>query len=369
MYSEYLDEFMVWKGSARKLLFNKAVALRLIEKYIPKEKIYSVRLSLAGKGLPKKGQTIGFEIFDKTNLGMTEFVQKINYYRAVQGELARTISSIDGVEAARVHIVIPEESIFKEDQKETTASVALQLRAQGVLDAGQIAGIRQLVATSVEGLKANNISIIDNWGNILSQPSSGEDTIGDLATSQISIQKAVENHYVKKIESLLASVLGNNNAVVRVNAQLNFDKIEKTVETYNPESAVVRQETITSESSSGKTQGAQGPPGVQANIRGEAGTQGTPQQQSSTSREVVSNIYEIDKTVQHIVEGVGEIKNLTASVFIRQKTTTDEEGNVKPVPRSADEMAVFEDIVKNALGFNEKRGDRVSVKELSLIHI
>jgi len=332
--------------------------------YIPKNEIYSVRLALAGKGLPKKGG-VGYEIFDKTNLGMTEFVQKINYYRAIQGELARTISSVDGVVAARVHIVIPEESIFKEDQKDPSASIALQLNTQGILDSSQITGIRQLVASSVEGLKATNISIIDNWGNILSQPSSGDNTIGDIATSQIGIQKAVETHYVRKIESLLAGVLGNNNAVVRVNAALDFERIEKTSETYNPETAVVRSETITSETSKGETKGAEGPPGVQANIRGAEGAASALNQENSTSREVVNNVYEIDKTVQHIVEEVGDIKSLTASVFIRQKTVADEEGNVQPAPRAGEEMTAFEEIVKNALGFNEARGDRVSVKEIA----
>ena len=331
--------------------------------YIPKNKVYAVRISLAGKGIPKKGHTVGFEIFDKTNLGMTEFVQKVNFYRAIQGELARTISSIDGVESARVHIVIPEESIFKEDQKEPSASIALKLRAPGILDATQIAGIKQLVASSVEGLKPNKISIIDNWGNVLARPVSEDGSASEEATTHIALQKAVENHYVKKIQSLLEGVLGKNNAVVRVNAELNFDRIEKTMETYNPESAVVRKEVITTESSSGKSATAKGAPGVQTNLKNEKSVSGR-QEESSTSREIVKNEYEIDKTVQHIVQGVGEIKSLTASVFIRQKVEKGKDGKLKPVPRSAEEMATFEEIVKNALGFDPKRGDRVTVKEI-----
>jgi flagellar M-ring protein FliF len=332
---------------------------------VPSDKVYNLRLSLASKGIPKKGQAVGYEIFDKANLGVTDFVQKINYYRAVQGELSRTISTIDGVESARVHIVIPEESIFKEDEREPTASIVLQLRAQGILDTAQIAGIRQLISASVEGLKSSSISIIDNWGNVLSQPSSGEDTVGDQATNQIGIQKTVENHYAKKIESFLTSVLGNNNAVVRINALMNFDRVEKTSETYNPESAVVRQETITSEKSSGKTAGAEGAPGVQANTRTTETAAAGAKQENSNNREVVSNVYEIDKTVQRIVQGVGSITRLTASVFIRQKTQKDDKGVLQPVARTAEEMTVFEDIVKNAIGFNQERGDTVSVKEIA----
>ena len=281
---EFLDD--------EKILYKIKDGGRTIE--IPKDKIYSIRLSLAGKGLPKKGKAVGFEIFDKSSLGMTEFVQKINYYRAAQGELSRTIESIEGIDAARVHIVVPEESIFKEDQKDATASIALQLRSQGILDSTQIAGIRQLVASSIEGLKANNISIIDNWGNMLAQPTSGDGSVGDIASSQIGLQKSVEKHYVRKIESLLRGVLGNNNAVVRIDAMLNFDKVEKTLESYDPESAVVRQETITSENSKGKTASGEGPPGVQANIRGNEGASESSKQESSTSREVIKNTYEID---------------------------------------------------------------------------
>ncbi|MBN2144523.1 MAG: flagellar M-ring protein FliF [Candidatus Aureabacteria bacterium] len=339
--------------------------------YVLKDRVNNVRLMLKNKGLPKEGDNLGFEIFDRKNLGVTDFVQRIQHHRALAGELERTIAKIKGVEGVRVHVVLPEETLFEQDKKESSATVFLNLSYEGVLEGAQIKGIQQLTASSVEGLKPKNVTVVDHYGNVLSPPSEDDGDNGVLS-SRINIQKSVEAYYLKKLQTLLDSVLGRNNSVVRVDALLDFDKIEETEEKFDPESAVVRSEIITSEKSSGASNVAKGPPGVESNMApGKKSSSGSSQENQS-NREVINNKYEIDKKVRHIIKAVGDVKKLTVSVFLEQKvkldksgkTVLDENGNKTYEPRTAEEMKVFIDIVKNAIGFDEKRGDNVVIKEV-----
>ena len=340
--------------------------------YVDKAVANKVKLILKAKGLPKDGDRVGFEIFDKTNLGVTDFVQTIQHHRALAGELERTIGAIKGVDSVRVHIVLPEEKLFEKEKQEPTATILLTLTHEGALDSNQIDGIRQLTASSVEGLKPKSITIVDNFGNVLAASQDGDEGVG-LMTSRMTVQRSVEAYYIKKVQTLLDSVLGAGNSVVRVDAMLDFNKIEETEEKFDPESAVVRQETITTEKTAGSTSSSKGAPGVQSNMTPGVKNSGSGNsQENQTSREVLNNKYEIDKKITHVIRSVGDIKKLSISVFLKQKSKLDKDG--KPVigedgkiqfdPRPADELKSYNDIVNNAIGFDDKRGDKVVIKEV-----
>ncbi len=323
--------------------------------YVPTEKVYDLRLDFASEGIPK-GKGIGFEIFDKTSFGITDFVQHMNYIRAIQGEISRTISQIEEVVSSRVHIVIPETELFAENQKETTASIALSVKPGAVLSKEQINGIRYLTASAVEGLAPQNITIIDQYGNMLSKNADAADD-GNLTANQLELQKNVELHLATKVQSMLEAVLGVDNAIVRVNADLNFEQIEVTEEKFDPESAVVRTEQITSEKSSGGS-GMSAPSGTASNLEEKEDVQ-TGGTSSQSQKEVIKSTYEIDRKVQKIMQSVGDIKKLSAAVFIRK--LKDADGNY--VERDATELKQLEQIIQSAVGYDETRGDQVVVSE------
>ncbi len=204
---------------------------------VPSDDVYSVRISLASQGLPRTGN-IGYSIFDQSNLGMTEFLQNLNFRRALEGELMRTIMQLSDVQAARVHIVMPKDRLFKKDQVEATASVVLKLKRPDGLTKSQIAGITHLVASSVEGLKPGNISILDYNGNLLSSEMKS-DVLAGLSSSQLEVRKNVETYLEDKAQTMLDGVIGTGRSIVRVTAELDFQQMEKTSEMYDPNSAVV----------------------------------------------------------------------------------------------------------------------------------
>ncbi len=201
---------------------------------VPQDKVYEVRFSLAGKGIPGSG-TVGYEIFDKSTMGMSDFMQKLNYQRALEGELAKTISQQDGIEGARVHLVIPQKSIFKDEDKQPTASVVLKLRGNYALSKTNIAAILNLVSGSVEGLLPNKVTLIDTKGRLLSKES--DDTeLAYSSSKQYEIKENVESYLSEKAQSILDNVVGYGNAMVQVNADINFDQVEKTMTTFDPNS-------------------------------------------------------------------------------------------------------------------------------------
>ncbi len=200
---------------------------------VTKEQVYDTRLSLAAEGLPKGGG-VGFEVFDRTNLGATDFVQKLNYQRALQGELSRTIRQIKEIEHARVHIVTPKESLFVEDQKRPTASVLIKTRSGMRLEASQVEGIVHLVASAVEGLDSGNITVVDTSGKILFKRNDAT-SIGQMTTNQLEYQRNIEEGLKKKVQGMLEEVLGLNKAIARVSADIDFQQIDITEETFDPE--------------------------------------------------------------------------------------------------------------------------------------
>src|SRR5579862_731861 len=200
---------------------------------VPSDKVYQVRMQMAGKGIPQ-GDGVGFEIFDKANFGISDFVQRANYTRAVQGELARTISQLDQIESARVMIVMPENRLMVDSTRKPTASVFVRVKGAAQLPQASVNSIRFLVANSVEGLLVNNVSVVDNMGNVLSE-NEETDSIAGLSNNQLAARRNVEQYLGKKAQGMLEQVLGPGQAVVRVSAELNWDTLTRTEEKFDPD--------------------------------------------------------------------------------------------------------------------------------------
>ena len=218
---------------------------------VPKDKIYKVRLDLASKGVPTSG-VVGYEIFDHNTMGMSEFMQKINYKRALEGELSRTITEQDGIKSARVHIVIPTKSIFKDEEKKPTASVVLKLTSRNTPSKSSITAIENLVAGSVEGLTPENVTIVDTRGQMLSKPVD-QDPLASSGSKQYEVKTNIEKYLTQKAQRILNKIVGYGNSDIQVNVDLNFKQVEKTMESYDPESQVVVSEQTSKSQSNGVT--------------------------------------------------------------------------------------------------------------------
>lgn len=301
---------------------------------VEQKELYETRMLLAREGLPKS-HGVGYEIFDKTNLGMTDFVQKMNARRALEGELQRTIEGLEEVERARVHIVIPERTIFLDQQKDAKASVVLQSLGGMKVSKDQVRGIGYLVASSVNGLEPEHISIIDSEGRLLSSPF-GEEATALQSSRNMELQQNVEGYLEKKAGEILTGVLGPGKTNVQIAADLDFDQVEQTLEDYDPESRVIRSEERSDE-----------------NIKN--APSGDHQHERSLTN------YEIDKRVEHIVQEVGNVKRLTISVAVDGKYEADEEGERTYVARDAEFLQNIEEMVKNAVGYDLARGDQIAV--------
>lgn len=320
--------------------------------------VHDTRLQLAMEGIPRGGK-IGFEIFDNTNiLGMTQFMEKVNYQRALQGELARTIQSLSEIVESRVHLVIPDPTPFLEEKKASSASIVLKLEPGAQLGKNQIRGIAYLVATSVEDLSTTDITIIDGRGNILF---GGDGQSGSffLTSTQLEVKREVEQYLANKIYSLLTPLVGPNKVVARVNAQLNFDQITTTQETYDPKGRVVQSETYREEIKKGAGLVAGGSPGVATNL-GES----TPLSQSSPSEESSEESsvqYLVNKTIEYLTKKVGNIEELSIAVAIDGSYQLNEDEVTEYLPRTEEDMSKFMAMIQKAVGYDEARGDSISV--------
>ncbi|HNU70137.1 MAG TPA: flagellar basal-body MS-ring/collar protein FliF [Thermodesulfobacteriota bacterium] len=331
---------------------------------IPQERVYETRLSLASEGLPQGG-AVGFEIFDNTKLGMTEFVQNVNYQRALQGELARTITGFSEVENCRVHIVMPSRSLFVEEEEAATASVVLKLRSGKWLANEQVQGIVHLVSSSVSGLDPENVTVVDNYGKMLAGLKK-DSSIGMVNSDQVEFQDRVERNLEQRIKSMLEKALGPDKAVVRLSCSMDFKRFEKTEERYDPDTQVVRSEQMVNEQSSGRDTAPAGVPGVMSNV---AGVNGVPEATGLVSngyqKQDRTINYEISKITSHTVEPVGKIQRVSVAVMVdgSYRTEENEDGETQTVyvPRTEDEMKKFENIVKSAVDYDANRGDKVEV--------
>lgn len=358
-------------GRVTQKLSEKKVSFQLKEGgstiLVPDEEVYQLRLELASEGMPR-GQNVGFEVFDEMKFGTSEFVQKLRYQQALQGELARTIMSFESVAQARVHIVAAGDSLFAEAEKPSTASVVLRLQAGRTLDRRQLHGIINLVARAVEGLKPENVSVVDMAGGLLSK-GMDEDHASVLSRGQFEHQEKLERSLQSRIQTMLEPVVGANKVVARVSADLDFGQVNIVEEKYDPESAVVRSEQRQKETSgSGARPPAGGSPDLQTQVgQGQAGPSGS--RTYETENATVN--YEINKINKKITSSVGELRRISAAVIIDGPYVTEKDGEGKTVqkfvPRDRRDMKTFEDIVKRAVGFNEARGDQVTVSNIPFL--
>ncbi len=329
---------------------------------IPAKNVYEARLSLAAQGLPQGGG-VGFEIFDKQSFALTDFVQKVNYSRALQGELARTIASLGPVESARVHLALPEKRLFKDQQKAATASVILKLAPGKRLNETQIEGIVHLVSSSIEGLDPSKVTVLDQNGNVLSRigDKSGG---GNLSPDRLEYQAQVEQRLESRAQTLLDKSLGPKNAMVRVSATLDFSQSEKTEETFDPEEPVIRSEQHSEEKSGSEITG--GVPGVQSNLEGNTNQAAGATPPSSKSQRTTN--YEISKVVSKTINPVGTVSKLSVSVLVADKVIPGKEKQPPTTEaRSAEELKTLESMVASALGLDSQRGDKIEVTSMPFL--
>ena len=325
---------------------------------VPGEQVSQLRLELAASGLPKGGG-VGFEIFDTKNLGVTEFVQQLNLQRALQGELTRTINSLDEIQQSRVHLAIPKKSLFAEDQKKPTASVIVKLKNGRSLSEQQIQGISHLVSSSIEGMSPRDVMIVDSSGKVLSRVTEGGE-MAQLSNSQIEYKKNVEKDLTSRITSMLEKVVGEGKAVVRISADLDFRVMEKTEEKYDSEEPAIRS-VQRSQEKSGSTAGGAGESSVATTARQAA----IPRPAGSNREKSDETInYEISRTVNKTVMPVGDVKKLSIAVLVDGVYVKNDKGVEEYQPRPEKELAALEDLVKKSAGFDGKRGDQVVVSNV-----
>lgn len=338
---------------------------------VPSDQVYKLRMDLAGKGLPN-GDGVGFEIFDKGQFGLSDFVQRTNYLRAVQGELARTIAQLQGVKASRVMIVQPENRLLLTDQGvKSTASVFVDL-GSGRLDTEQVNAIRHLVANAVQGLQPDEVAVVDNHGRVLSEELKQDPTLG-TASSQMRYRQQVEDYLAKKVETMLAPVVGPGNAVVRVSADIDTEATTLTEEKFDPEGQVVRTQTSSDDvSNTVESHSAGGPVGVTANVPDKAGAaaaagSGKPGSSTESNRKNRSTTYEINRTLTNITRSPGSVRNITASVLVAMHPAAA--GATAPGKRTPEEIAALRQMVVNALGLKAAPGQSldsmVTVEEMT----
>ncbi|TDP89259.1 flagellar M-ring protein FliF [Halanaerobium saccharolyticum] len=316
---------------------------------VPESEIYRLRLDMAAAGLPDQG-VVGFEIFDNSEFGTTEFERRVNYYRALGGELSRSIQSISGIEFSRVQITPPEESLFLEEEKSATASVMVKLEPGYNMSAERVNAVQNLVASGVQDLPLSEVTIVDTNGNLLSQPS-GSDNNQWSDPQNFAMQQEFESALKNDLNSLLTKVLGPNNFAIQVNANLNFDQRQAESKTYSPvvdESGIVRSEEINTESQENGVSG--GAPGTDANIPQYQG-EGTGENSSYERENTITN-YEINERIEQHVYAPGEVERLSVSVIIDQET---EEETINQI-RNA---------VSAAIGYDEQRGDVLNISSMA----
>ncbi len=321
---------------------------------VPKEKVYDLRIKIAGEG-NLVGQGIGFEIFDETKVGQTDFVQKINYMRALQGELSRTISAFPNVESARVHLVMPQRSLFVEEQQQPSASVVLKLQSQSRKpDNKEIQSIVNMMLMSVQGLDKAHLSITDSRGSVLFRPET--DALSGVSSTQMEHKLRVQRDLERRIEEMLSPVFGPGRVISKVNVDMDFSQKTIRREIYDPEKTAVRSEQRSEETQKGQANLEGGSPDV--NFRGDGITGSVSTQDGS--RETRTTNFEINKEEQNIIANVGDIKRLTVSVIV-DGTYQKVDGLWQYQARSAEEIKNVQTLVANAVGFDKARGDALEV--------
>ncbi len=327
---------------------------------VPAERLYELRLSLASRGLPEGGG-VGFEIFDKQSLGQTDFVQHLNYQRALQGELGRTIGQLGGVESARVHLALPERSLFVARDRRPSASVVVKLAPGRALSAAQVGGIVHLVSSSIEGMAPESVTVVDEGGRMLTRE---QTDVGDLAgesSRALEYQRTLERSAEERIESMLGTVIGRQGVIARVSARLDFSRAERTEERYDPDGSVLKTQQSAREESTGVGMpgGAAGTPSNLSNDPAVITPTPAPESPRSQRREESSS-FELSKVTSRTIAPTGVVQQLSIAVLI-DGTYKEENGQRVFVPRPDDELERLRELVKTAAGFSEERGDQIEV--------
>ncbi len=337
---------------------------------VPAARVHEARMRVASRGLPS-GNSPGFEIFDQGTFGVTDFVQKVNYHRALQGELARTIEQVEGVEKVRVQLALPQrKALLRKDERKATASVVVRLQSGFDLEPGQIRGIVHLVASSVEGLDPSQVTLVDNRGRLLA-PQSDLDPSGGGAPSMLGAARSLERDLEDQVESILERTVGLGRVVAKVSAQVDWTQTEKTEEIFDPNSQIERSTQRETETSSDSTSEG-GVVGIVANSPEAAPPAASTGTDSSSSRTSETVNYELSKTVSRQILPTGKIERLSVAVLIDGKPVVGGEGEAPAegaegeaapafAPWSTDEIAEFEQLAKRAVGFSAERGDEISV--------
>ena len=336
--------------------------------YVSSDKVYTIRMDLAAKGLPS-ADGIGFEIFDKSNFGVSDFVQHTNYLRAIQGELTRTISQLNGVRGARVMVVMPENKLLLGDNKtRPTASVFVDAGSAG-LSTESVNSIRFLVANSVEGMKVDDVAVVDSMGNVLSEKLRDGDPMLGSASSQIKLRKTTEDYFSSKVETMLTRVVGPGNAVVRVSADMSTEASTTTQEKYDPEGQVLRSTTTTDESNlANEGKQANSAVGATANTPNKTtpGADGADNaKKTEETRKSQTQSYEISRATTNVTKNPGEVRKLTAAVFLATRMTGTG-SSAKPDPRTPEELKSLRAMVANALGITAAQQEpSVTIQEMA----
>lgn len=351
---------------------------------VPADKVHELRLRLAQQGLPKGG-AVGFELLDQEKFGISQFSEQVNYQRALEGELARTIETLGPLKSARVHLAMPKPSLFVREQKSPSASVTVNLEPGRALDEGQISAVVHLVSSAVAGLPPGNVTLVDQSGRLLTQSGT---TGRDLNDAQLKYAADVEGRIQRRIESILGPIVGNGNVHAQVTAQLDFANKEQTEEQYRPNGDAAQQVLRSRQLNESDQIGGQYPGGVPGALsnqpapanagpiatppaanaqnaqNGQQNAQQNAQQQTTetaagprnTSRNETTN-YEVDRTIRHTKQNVGDIQRLSVAVVVNYRNLPDG----KPLPLTADQMKQIEDLTREAMGFSDTRGDTLNV--------
>jgi flagellar M-ring protein FliF len=334
---------------------------------VPSEQVHEMRLRLAAQGLPKSG-SVGFELMDNQKFGISQFAEQINYQRALEGELERTIESISSVKSARVHLAIPKPSVFVRDKEAPSASVLVNLYPGRALDEGQVLAITHMVSSAVPDMPVKGVTILDQDGNLLTQPSTGS----GLDASQLKYRQQIERSTQQRIDAILAPLFGSGNAHSQVSADIDFSRSEQTSKNYGPNGSP-QQAAIRSQQTSTATEmsqaAASGVPGALSNqppqpasapIVAGNGASGVTTTPVSDRKDSTTN-YELNKTVQHLEQPMGGIKRLSVAVVVNYLRVVDAKGHATMQPVTADKLAQVNQLVKDAMGFDAARGDSVNV--------
>lgn len=330
--------------------------------YVPADQVARLRMELATDGLPAGG-TIGYEIFDKTDvLGTTHALMDINFLRAIEGELAKSIRTIQGVHSARVHLVIPKRELFSQEKSSPSASIVIKMKGSSRLSVNQVLSMQHLVASAVPDLSLDKISIIDDKGTLLAKGQDRTEFGGDSAAGQQETRHAYESKVSRSIESLLERTLGPGRARAEISAELDFDKITSTSVEFNPDGQVARSIQSSSEGSNGNESSAADAITVQnalpdANAAGGGGERS----KSQSTRTDENSSFEISNTTRTHIKGSGSVKRLSIAVLVDGTYKKGADGKETYSPRAAEEITQITDLVKTAVGFKEDRGDTIKV--------